>query len=172
MFKLAWVSRSTPGLDKNPYVHPKVKYELDAMVRNAKKLMEKDTPIYIFFEEVEREFPNLHYHHYTSSISFHVDTGDEAKEILKWFSGKGYRVTDYNDDENTGSRDYSMQSRDRIDDLFGDYGFIVYMYFKGTCSFQDTTEVARIEEAKPAVAEKTIYKKVLVCKGETLPTGV
>ena len=104
------------------------------------------------------------------SISFQVQSGQRAKEILEWFREQNYRSVSYSDDINAGSRDYVMESRFK-EDIFRI--FSIFMYFKGeNCTFIETDKVKEIIPGKDAVESQTIYEKKLICDGVELPNEV
>lgn len=164
--QLKWVAESTPGQSTNPYVHPKIKSDIDHLTKRAESLMAL-TPMLEVLDQANEEIEEV-YHFGNTYMSVHIQTGERAKEILQWFRDHGYRSTRYSDDINGGSRDYTMVSRSDKS-----LSFYLYVYFKGeTCKFVETEEVERTVPAMAATEEKVVYKRELQCGGVAIPEGV
>jgi hypothetical protein len=173
--KLAWIPRSTPAADNNPYVHKRLTYTVNAHIGDVERVL-KLSDVNALFDEHERD-EELHVK-YTgyNYISYQVETGDAATEILKWWSKRGYKVDRFKDDTFSGSRDYYMRKRD--DD---DVRFSIYMYFAGgedACRFEDELDdsgqkiVDHVIDSVPAREAEVVYKRVLVCGDSQIPDSV
>lgn len=172
VLELKWVAPSTPGFTSNPYLHPKVRFILPQPA-DIMEIIERDTPRYLFFEEVQRAFPDETYFFTSMTISLQVEKGEKAVEILRWFRNHPgqYKVKSFEDDLTEGYRDYSMKSVFE-DDIFTPGGFSVFMYFTGgECTFKETTEIAEVIPAEPAKEAVIRYKKKLICGDVEIPEG-
>ena len=166
--KLAWVPRTQPALDRNPYVHEDLKWELDRLTKKAEELLARG-PVMELFDKAKRESKYTVKYTGESYIAYSVDTGEEATEILKWWREHGYRSIKFSDESFFNSRNYTMVSR--VDKNAPSW--TIYMYFdEGTCTYEDVLDengkrvVERVIEPQPEVV---LYKRQLNCGDSQMP---
>ena len=180
--KLAWIPRTTPAQDTNHAVHERIDYRINALIRESEKLLAL-VEVHTYFDSHERDEGVTTKYAGADYISYEVETGDRAAELLKWWSKRGYDIRSFRDDTNTSSRDYVMYKRDA--DEATPVQFSIYMYFAGgedACRFEDATDAVTGEKivdymsagvaAKEAQPPAPVYKRKLVCGGSEIPDSV
>lgn len=173
--KLAWVPRTTPSQDHNHAVHKRLDHTVNRAIADVERAL-KLTDVNMMFDTDERdEELTVQYTGY-NYISYMVETGDAATDILKMWSKRGYKVGSFIDDTNVGSRDYYMEKRDDEHVRFN-----IYMYFKGgedACRFEDELDdngqkiVDHVIDSVPAREAEVLYKRVLVCGDSQIPDSI
>jgi hypothetical protein len=173
--KLAWIPRTTPAQDTNHAVNPRMDYAINNLVTQAEKMLALGE-VNEFFDEAERdEHIPTKYSGY-NYISYQVPSGDDAVEILTWWSKRGYKVSSFRDDQQVGSRDYAMYKRGENEHT--GTRFSIYMYFNGDddeCRFEDVVDESGVKVVNytvDAVEEHVVYKRKLVCGGSDIPDSV
>jgi hypothetical protein len=173
--KLAWIPRTTPAQDNNPYVHKRLDYTVNRAIGDVERALKLNDVNTLFDTDERDEELNVKYTGY-NYISYQVETGDAATEILKTWSKRGYKVDRFKDDTYIGSRDYVMVKRDDQDVRFS-----IYMYFAGgedACRFEDELDangqkiVDHVIDSVPAREAEIVYKRVLVCGDSQMPDSV
>ena len=100
-----------------------------------------------------------------------MDSGETAKKVLKWFSGRGYRTKNFEDVSNWRSyREYRLENRDDTE-----LQIDLRVSFSGTCEFVDepTGDFEDVPEVIGVPAHRRqVMKKVLKCGDDALPSSV
>lgn len=182
--KLGWMPRTSDKhevKDKTVWdtyfeeaIHKRLKGELKAIMRRSETLLALAGVQELFDQQEQLNAPVRYLG--SDYVAYTVDTGDEASELLKWWSKQGWLIRSYTDNEALGTRDYRMYNRDNED-----VEFRIYMYFgdnEGACRFEDEIDpttgekvVDYIQQAIPAQAARPVYKRKLMCGGSAMPTG-
>lgn len=106
----------------------------------------------------------------TPYVSVTVDSGDTAKQVLKWFSGKDYRYATHEDVTNWRSyREYKLECRSDESKSIE-----LRIAFSGTCEFveEPTGEFEDVPEVIGVPAHRRqVMKKVLTCGDDVVPAS-
>ena len=177
--KLAWVPRTTPAQDINNAVHQRIDWRINNLIRESERLLALQE-VHTYFDEQERDKDTPTKYAGEDYVSYSVETGDRASELLKWWSKRGYDIRRFSDDASSSSRDYVMYKRQDESVTFN-----LYMYFKGdedACRFEDAVDAVTGEKiidymtqavpAKEAVPPAPVYKRELICGGSAVPDAV
>ena len=170
--KLAWIPRTQPGETYNHGVSEQAKWEINSLIDRAEKLLNL-APVHALFDEAERDRDMPTQYSGTNYISYSVNTGDEAKEILAWWRERGYRATGFTDDQFVGSRDYKMESREDTSLRFE----MTVSFGDGTCKFEDKTDetgakiVSHVIDSVPAQDAVIVYERELMCGDSPMPAA-
>ena len=103
--KLAWVPRTTPAQDINNAVHQRIDWRINNLIRESERLLALQE-VHTYFDEQERDKDTPTKYAGEDYVSYSVETGDRASELLKWWSKRGYDIRRFSDDASSSSGGY------------------------------------------------------------------